>query len=64
MDDVKDVALTACLDRTELIDIENTELQVADVPIFHDYFEDYFWNYDNNGLKLLQLRFFRVEGEA
>lgn len=60
VDDLKDVALTACLDQAGLIDILDTELQTADVPIFHACFEDYFWNYDNNGLKLLQLRFYEV----
>lgn len=60
VDDAKDVALTACLAEGNLIDIANPELQVADVPIFHACFEDYFWNYDNRGLKLLQLRFFQV----
>jgi len=60
VDDVKDVALTACLAEAGFIDIANTALQVANVPIFHACFEDYFWNYDNNGLKLLQLRFFRT----
>jgi len=28
--------------------------------IFSDALQDYFWNYDNNGLKLLQLRFYEV----
>lgn len=28
--------------------------------IFNDALQDYFWNYDNNGLKLLQLRFYPV----
>lgn len=26
--------------------------------LFHDALKDYFWNYDNNGLKLAQLRFY------
>jgi hypothetical protein len=26
--------------------------------LFDRCFENYFWNYDNNGLKLLQLRFY------
>lgn len=30
--------------------------------IFDDRLEDYFWAYDNNGLKLLQLRFYAIEG--
>lgn len=28
--------------------------------IFNDALQDYFWNYDNNGMKLLQLRFYEV----
>ena len=28
--------------------------------IFSDVLQDYFWNYDNSGLKLLQLRFYQV----
>jgi len=31
---------------------------VTDVPLFDPCFENYFWDYDNNGLKLLQLRFY------
>ena len=29
-------------------------------PLFDDRLEDYYWQYDNNGLKLLQLRFYPV----
>jgi hypothetical protein len=29
-------------------------------PLFDPALEDYFWAYDNNGLKLLQLRFYEV----
>ena len=29
-------------------------------PLFDDRLEDYFWNYDNQGLKLLQLRFYEI----
>lgn len=28
------------------------------IPLFSDVLQDYFWGYDNNGLKLLQLRFY------
>jgi len=28
--------------------------------LFNDALQDYFWSYDNNGLKLLQLRFYQV----
>lgn len=31
--------------------------------IFDEEFEDYFWDYDNNGLKLLQLRFYQVPSD-
>lgn len=30
------------------------------VPLFDDRLQDYFWSYDNNGLKLLQLRFYPI----
>ena len=33
---------------------------VERMPLFDDRLEDYFWSYDNNGLKLLQLRFYPV----
>jgi len=29
-------------------------------PLFDDALEGYYWSYDNNGLKLLQLRFYEV----
>jgi hypothetical protein len=29
-------------------------------PLFDDALQDYFWSYDNSGLKLLQLRFYPV----
>jgi hypothetical protein len=33
---------------------------VERVPLFDDRLEDFFWSYDNNGLKVLQLRFYEV----
>ena len=30
----------------------------ASVNLFHEAFENYFWDYDNNGLRLVQLRFY------
>lgn len=30
------------------------------VPLFDDRMRDYFWSYDNRGLKLLQLRFYPI----
>lgn len=29
-------------------------------PLFSNEMEDYYWNYDNNGLKLAQLRFYQI----
>lgn len=29
-------------------------------PLFDDRLQDYFWSYDNNGLKILQLRFYEI----
>jgi len=29
-------------------------------PLFSEELQDYFWSYDNNGLKLLQLRFYEL----
>jgi hypothetical protein len=30
------------------------------IPLFDESLQDYFWSYDNNGLKVLQLRFYEV----
>lgn len=30
------------------------------VPLFDDSLEDYYWQYDNNGLRVVQLRFYSV----
>jgi hypothetical protein len=30
------------------------------VPLFDDRLQDFFWNYDNNGLRLAQMRFYEV----
>lgn len=30
------------------------------MPLFDDRLQDYFWSYDNNGLKILQLRFYPI----
>jgi len=38
----------------------NTDGTVERVPLFDDRGEDYFWDYDNQGLKLVQLRFYEV----
>lgn len=33
---------------------------VERMPLFDDRLQDYFWSYDNQGLKLLQLRFYEI----
>lgn len=38
--------------------ISTTTSTTLDVFLFDRCFENYFWNYDNNGLKLLELRFY------
>jgi hypothetical protein len=30
------------------------------VPLFDSRLQDYYWSYDNNGLKVLQLRFYQL----
>lgn len=37
-----------------------TDVTAGRYPLFDDALEGYFWDYDNNGLKLLQLRFYEV----
>jgi len=34
--------------------------KVERIPLFSDSLDDYFWSYDNNGLKLAQLRFYEI----
>lgn len=34
--------------------------EIKRYPLFDDALKDYYWNYDNNGLKLMQLRFYPV----
>jgi hypothetical protein len=34
--------------------------KVTQVPLFDSSLQNYFWQYDNNGLKLLQLRFYQL----
>lgn len=34
------------------------------VPLFSDSLQDYYWQYDNNGLRLLQLRFYPVSSNV
>ena len=34
--------------------------KIERVPLFDDSLENYFWSYDNDGLKLVQLRFYEI----
>ena len=49
-----DPQLAACLGTS------TTGTETLDVYLFDNCFENYFWNYDNNGLKLLELRFYHA----
>ena len=53
-----DPELATCLG-LEDTDGDDPEEQVT-VPVFNPCFENYFWNYENNGLRLLQLRFYPI----
>jgi hypothetical protein len=52
VDGVTNPQLAACLGTS------TTGSTTLDVFLFDNCFENYFWNYDNNGLKLLELRFY------
>ncbi len=58
VDDTFDPELAACIDRGA--DATDGLPDSYDVYLFDRCFEDYFWNYDNNGLKNLELRFYRA----
>jgi len=40
--------------------IDSTGATVT-VSLFDPALQDYFWNYDNNGLRLAQLRFYPIQ---
>ncbi len=52
--DDADPELAACIDPNDDDDAPDE----YDVYLFDRCFQDYFWNYDNNGLKNLELRFY------
>jgi len=54
VDGVVNPELATCLGTS------TTEGTTLDVYLFDNCFENYFWNYDNKGLKLLQLRFYNI----
>jgi hypothetical protein len=50
VDPTTNTSLAACLGVTTTT--------VVSVSLFNSCLQNYFWNYDNQGLKLLQLRFY------
>jgi hypothetical protein len=55
IDDTTDPELAACIGGPGATDLDVDEY---DIYLFDNCFENYFWNYDNNGLKNLELRFY------
>ena len=49
-----------CVDYDEVDEI-CLEDEYMRVPLFSDLLEDYLWQYNNNGVKIAQLRFYEVE---
>ena len=54
VDPTANTALAACLGVTATTDVT--------LSLFNGCLQNYFWNYDNQGLKLLQLRFYPMSG--
>jgi hypothetical protein len=46
------------------LDLDGDVINDDRVPLFDDSLENYFWQYDNNGLKLAQLRFYETPSEC
>ena len=57
---IGDPELAACIDKGKAA--TDGEPDTYDVYLFDRCFQDYFWNYDNNGLKNLELRFYWENG--
>jgi len=45
---------------TAYVDTDDDGVPDKRIAIFDDAYEGYFWDYDNNGLKIVQLRFYPV----
>jgi len=58
--------LTSIVFQVTLYDEEDNVIGVyyVRVPIFDDMLENEYWKYDNNGLKLLQVRFYPIETDV
>jgi len=46
---------------TSLVADINGDTVTERVPLFYDGLVDWFWQYDNQGLKLMQLRFYPLQ---
>lgn len=57
VDPEDDPELAECLGIADTPDFDDPAVEVT-LPLFDPCLETFFWNYDNNGLKLLQLRFY------
>ena len=57
VDPEDDPELAECLELTDTPDVDDPAEEVT-LPLFDECLETFFWNYDNKGLKLLQLRFY------
>ena len=50
---------SGCVDKDESLDCNSGDIRFQNIWIFNlPFLESYFWDYDNNGLKLLQVRFY------
>ena len=56
--DVSDILLWIHLDADYLLEDGTVAVPAGDYTLFDPVLQDYFWSYDNKGLKLLQLRFY------
>jgi len=52
-------SLVACVDTNP--DPAITDIVCTRYALFRDEFSDFYWQYDNNGLRLAQLRFYRLD---
>jgi hypothetical protein len=61
IDPLTDPELYGCVKYNDFqADVSLDSAETFDVYLFDRCFENYFWNFDNNGLKLLELRFYHV----
>ncbi len=56
--------LFECLTGVDPTTLDQEQIETTQVGLFDACLQNYFWSYDNNGLKLLQLRFYPVLGDV